>query len=169
MFLQEGVWGNLTFDKKWGSPNLFPLIHSPHPSPAAALEEIAQQTEALGSQNRLGVKLDPIHRQVPVTQPHDLSHCGLRRHRQGLVGAEREIEHAAKRPAGWMDTEHLDAELLGSVIESVDQLLDDQDFEADGKLRARLYIAAYEDSKEKGKVQLKQARAILIDLTRRKR
>ncbi|GEM_PF-5468793 len=81
----------------------------------------------------------------------------------------REIEQAAKRPEGWMDTEHLDAELLGSVIESVDQLLDDQDFEADGRLRARLYIAAFEDSKEKGKVQLKQAKAILIDLTKRKR
>ncbi len=91
-------------------------------------------------------------------------------HARNVGGAvAREIEHAAKRPEGWMDTEHLDAELLGSVIDSVDQLLDDQDFEADGKLRARLYIAAYEDSKEKGKVQLKQARAILIDLTRRKR
>ena len=55
-FFQEGVWGNLTFDKKWGSPkSLIP----PLPSPPAALQKIAQQIEAFGGEDRLGVELDP--------------------------------------------------------------------------------------------------------------
>ena len=91
-------------------------------------------------------------------------------HARNIGGAvAREIEEAAGRPSGWMDMEHLDPDLLGAVIEEVDTLIDSQDFEADGKARARLYIAAYEASKERGKVQLKQARAILISLTRGKR
>jgi len=34
IFLQEGVLGNLTFDKKWGFPQIpYPFIHSPLPHP----------------------------------------------------------------------------------------------------------------------------------------
>ena len=62
-----------SWEEKLGFPQiLYSPIHFPLPSPAAALEKIAQQTEALGGEDRLGVKLDPIHRQFAVTQPHDL-------------------------------------------------------------------------------------------------
>src|SRR4030042_1424147 len=47
--------------------------------PPAALQEIAQQVQALGGENGLRMKLHPEYGVFLMAQPHDLPHRGLGR------------------------------------------------------------------------------------------